>query len=45
MTTGPQKIELLDSTGNVVMTAASVMDVAAETDGICNFNYQVAALQ
>jgi glucan endo-1,3-alpha-glucosidase len=44
MTPGAQKIELLDGNGSVVMTATSAMDVMAETDGICNFNYQVAAL-
>jgi glucan endo-1,3-alpha-glucosidase len=45
MVPGAQKIELLDSSESVVMTATSAMDVQAETDGICNFNYQVAALQ
>ena len=44
MTPGPQKVEILNSTGSAIMTAASVMDVSADTDGICNFNYQVAPL-
>ena len=46
MMTGPQQVELLDSGGSVVLTASSVMDVLADTDGlVCNFNYQVAPLQ
>ena len=45
MTTGPQLLDLLDSSGDVIMTAASVEDVTADTTtGICNFNYQVAPL-
>ena len=44
--TGAQMVEILDGSGTVALTANSAIDVAAdETDGICNFNYQVAALQ
>ena len=46
MMTGPQQVELLDSGGNVIVTASSAVDVTADTDGpVCNFNYQVAPLQ
>ncbi|MCJ1440658.1 MAG: hypothetical protein MMC23_001144 [Stictis urceolatum] len=44
MKTGAQKVELLDGSGNAVMTANSQRDVAADSDGICNFNYQVAGM-
>ena len=45
MATGAQKVEMVDGSGNVVLSAESVKDVTADTDGICNFNYQVAALK
>ena len=45
MVVGDQKVELVDGGGNVVMTAASGVDVEADTDEICNFNYQVIGLR
>lgn len=42
--TGPQQVQLLDGGGNVVLTGSSTIDVAADTDGVCNFNYQVAGM-
>ena len=41
--TGAQKVELLNPSGGVAMAASGRVDVAADTSGICNFNYQVAA--
>ena len=46
MTTGAQKVELLDATGNVVLSASSKQDVTADApDGVCNFNFLVDGLQ
>jgi glucan endo-1,3-alpha-glucosidase len=43
---GTQKVELINSSGSAILTANSAIDVTADTTtGICNFNYQVAALQ
>lgn len=44
MTVGAQKIELLNSAGVTVMNASSVVDVAAQSTGVCNYNYLVAGL-
>ncbi len=39
--TGAQKVELVNSAGQVIGAGSSTMDVAADTSGVCNFNYQV----
>lgn len=45
VTPGPQRVELVDRNGNVVLTARSVINVSGGCpDGIYNFNYQVAGL-
>jgi glucan endo-1,3-alpha-glucosidase len=41
---GAQLVEVLDGSGTVVAKGAGKMEVQADSDGICNFNYQVAAL-
>lgn len=42
---GAQLIELVDSSGSVILTASGTVDVAAdETDGDCSFNYEVVGL-
>ena len=45
MTTGAQEVQVLDGSGNVVLTAQSAVDVQAEAGDICNYNYQVAPLK
>ncbi|KAI1374327.1 glycoside hydrolase family 71 protein [Hypoxylon crocopeplum] len=46
MTTGAQKIELVDGSGSVVASASSAVDVSnTPTNGFCNYNYYVAGLQ
>lgn len=45
MTTGSQKIELLDGSGAVVASATSLVDVVQGPVGdFCNYNYYVAGL-
>ena len=47
--TGAQTVDLLNSDGSVAMTAISYIEVMADTSyvigNICNYNYQVAALE
>ncbi|KAK8157800.1 glycoside hydrolase [Phyllosticta citrichinensis] len=38
---GAQKVELLKADGTVLGAGSGTVDVVAETDGTCNFNYQV----
>ncbi len=38
---GPVSVDVWNSTGGLITFAASTIDVAADTSGICNFNYQV----
>ncbi|KAK8233899.1 glycoside hydrolase [Phyllosticta capitalensis] len=38
---GAQKVELVSSDGTVLGAGSSTVDVAADTDSTCNFNYQV----
>ncbi|KAG4222802.1 hypothetical protein PC116_g28726 [Phytophthora cactorum] len=46
MTTGAQKIELIDGSGQVIASANGAVDVTNEpTNGFCNYNYYVAGLQ
>ncbi|RPD67031.1 glycoside hydrolase [Lentinus tigrinus ALCF2SS1-7] len=39
--TGSQKVDLVDSAGSIMGSGSSTVDVAADTSGVCNFNYQV----
>ncbi|KAI0759582.1 glycoside hydrolase [Trametes elegans] len=39
--TGAQRVELLDRNGNILGAGSGSRDVVADTDGVCNFNYQV----
>ncbi|KAI0720253.1 glycoside hydrolase [Cerioporus squamosus] len=39
--TGAQKVELVNSAGQIIGAGSSTVDVAADTSGVCNFNYQV----
>ncbi|EJF61327.1 glycoside hydrolase [Dichomitus squalens LYAD-421 SS1] len=41
ISTGAQKVELVDASGNVLGAGSSTQDVVADTSGTCNFNYQV----
>ncbi|KAI2782674.1 glycoside hydrolase family 71 protein [Daldinia loculata] len=46
VTTGAQKIELIDGGGQVIASANGVVDVSNDaTNGFCNYNYYVAGLQ
>ncbi|KAF8912344.1 glycosyl hydrolase family 71-domain-containing protein [Mucidula mucida] len=38
---GHVSVDVWNSTGGLITFAASTIDVAADTSGICNFNYQV----
>jgi len=38
---GAVRIEVLSSCGESLVSASSTVDVVADTDGICSFNYQV----
>jgi glucan endo-1,3-alpha-glucosidase len=42
---GDQSMQVVDANGNVIMTATGPAAVTADTNGLCNFNYQVAALK
>ncbi|KAI1331429.1 glycoside hydrolase family 71 protein [Xylariaceae sp. FL0255] len=46
MVQGAQSVELLDSSGNVVASASSSVDVgdSPNSDGFCDFNYEVVGL-
>ena len=39
--TGAQKVELVGPDGQVMGAGSSTQDVVSDTDGVCNFNYQV----
>ncbi|KAI0754767.1 glycoside hydrolase [Daedaleopsis nitida] len=39
--TGAQRVELVNSGGQIIGAGSSTMDVVSSTGGICNFNYQV----
>ncbi|KAJ5898879.1 glycoside hydrolase [Penicillium taxi] len=41
MVAGAQSVQLVSSDRTVISSAKSMIDVAATTTGICNFNYQV----
>ena len=41
ISTGAQKVELLDASGNILGAGSSTQDVTADTSSTCNFNYQV----
>lgn len=44
-TGGGQKVEVMDSPGSVVATAAGTKDVLAESpNSTCNWNYEVVGL-
>ena len=37
-------LEVTSSSGTLVASASSIVDVVEDTNGICNFNYQVVAV-
>ncbi|KAL1949764.1 hypothetical protein VTO73DRAFT_8645 [Trametes versicolor] len=39
---GAQRVELVGADGNVIGAGDGTKDVVGETDGVCNFNYEVA---
>ena len=41
---GAQKVELVDESGKVLASGSSRQDVVVETNGTCNFNYQVVQI-
>ncbi|KAI1796269.1 glycoside hydrolase [Ganoderma leucocontextum] len=41
ISTGAQKVEVVDASGNVLGAGSSPQDVVSDTSSTCNFNYQV----
>ncbi|KAI0833775.1 glycoside hydrolase [Trametes gibbosa] len=39
---GSQRVELVAADGNIIGAGVGTKDVVGETDGVCNFNYEVA---